>query len=521
MRSISLFVSIVVLALAFPAFAEPKDFRVLKARIDKASTAQGSSWPSIRQIHFAADGASLLTVGEDGTVMRWDLRKEETASLLPGKRRFRDGERVSLSPNQKLLAVWDVPSIPLWDLTTGAKVRDIPIVEKRNKMYSVGRVVYSPDGKWLAATVPDRGLVGVWDASSGKEVSRLEGYARFRNGPDLYLPCLLFSPDSQVIAAPSPNRPGLWLHEARTGKFLQELTMKQPSLIEALVFSLDGRMVAGGCQDDSLHIWEHRTGGERIRLTDLRDTPKALAFDFSNRWLASASEDGMLRLWNVLSGERIRYVPDPKGALYCVQFSPDGRLLAAGGPKSTVFLWDMTKVLNNQKSRAEKFTAAELESLWADLQQSEAERAYRAMARLVRSPQAAVSFLETHQKPALPPDDVVVARLIRDLDSDQFVIREKAQTELLQLGERIEGALSRTLAQRPSLEIRRRVEDVLENLKVQRVRAARVVEVLEHIGDAEAQAFLAELAKGAAEAELTGEAKAALERLRRRRVSQR
>ncbi|HTU18306.1 MAG TPA: WD40 repeat domain-containing protein [Gemmataceae bacterium] len=521
MRSISLFVSFAALALAFPALAEARDFRVLETRIEKASTAQGSSRPSIRQIHFAADGASLLTIGEDGTVMRWDLRKEQATSLLPGKRRFRDGDRVSLSPNQRHLAVWDVPSIPLWDLTTGSKVRGIPIVEKRNRAYSVGRVVYSPDGKWLAGTVPDRVLVGVWDVSSGKEVSRLEGYARFRNAVDFYLPCLLFSPDSQVIAAPSPDRRSLWFHDARTGKFLQELSMKQPGMIYTLAFSRDGRMVAGGCQDNSLHIWERRTGGERIRFTDLRDTPKALAFDFSNRWLASASEDGMLRIWNVLSGERIRYLPDPKGALYCVQFSPDGRLLAAGGPKSTVFLWDMTKVLNNLKSRAEKFTVAELESLWADLQQSETERAYRAMARLVRSPQAAVSFLKTHQQPALTPHDAVVARLMRDLDSDQFAIREKAQTELLKLGERIEGALSRTLAQRPSLEIRRRVEDVLENLKVQKVRAARVVEVLEHIGNADARAFLAELARGASEAELTGEAKAALERLCRRRVSQR
>lgn len=514
MRSVSLFVSVAALALAFPAFAEQKDFCVLEAR-------KWGSRPSIRQIHFAADGASLLTVGADGSVMRWDLRKEQAVSLLPGKRRFWDSDRVSLSPNQKHFAVWNVPSIPLWDLTTGAKVRDIPIVEKRNTDYSVGRVVYSPNGKWLAGTVPDSRLVGVWDASSGKEVSRLEGYARFRIDSVLYLPCLLFSPDSQVIAAPSPDRRSLWLHDARTGKFLQQLTAKQPGLIDTLAFSLDGRMVAGGCQDNSVHIWERRTGGERIRLTDLRDTPKTLAFDFSNHWLASASEDGMLHMWNVLSGERIRYLPDPKGALFCVQFSPDGRLLAAGGRKSTVFLWDMAKVLNNQKSRAEKVTVAELEPLWADLQQSEAEGAYHAMARLVRSPQAAVSFLKTHQQPALPPSDAVVAQLIRDLDSDQFAIREKAQTELLQLGERIEGALNRTLAQRPSLELRRRVENVLEKSKVQRVRAARVVEVLEHIGNAEARAVLAELAKGASEAELTGAAKAALERLRWRRVSQR
>ncbi len=50
----------------------------------------------------------------------------------------------------------------------------------------------------------------------------------------------------------------------------------------------------------------------------------------------------------------------------------------------------------------------------------------------------------------------------------------------------------------------------------EQLQMLRVMEVLEHIGTAEARQVLAGLAKGAPEARLTQEAKASLERLAKR-----
>jgi proline dehydrogenase len=70
------------------------------------------------------------------------------------------------------------------------------------------------------------------------------------------------------------------------------------------------------------------------------------------------------------------------------------------------------------------------------------------------------------------------------------------------------------------LEARRRIKALLERLRTERfnpsperLRVVRVVEVLERIGDAESRRILSALARGAPEAQLTTEAKTALERL--------
>src|SRR5262249_55322438 len=140
---------------------------------------------------------------------------------------------------------------------------------------------------------------------------------------------------------------------------------------------------------------------------------------------------------------------------------------------------------------------------------------------LVASPQQAVPFLKKRLQPAAPVDTERINRLIKSLDDDVFEVREKATAELKKFGEQAEAALRKALAAGPSAEVRLRLESLLEKLgdpssSAQRLHALRAVEVLDFIGTPEAQEVLKTLSKGAPEARLTQEAKAALERLGRR-----
>src|SRR5262249_32213803 len=148
-----------------------------------------------------------------------------------------------------------------------------------------------------------------------------------------------------------------------------------------------------------------------------------------------------------------------------------------------------------------------------------AARAYQAVWALASAPEQAVPlFRERLQKVPATDQGQRIARLIADLDSDEFAVREGATRELQELGRAAEQPLRQALTKGLSLEARRRVEQVLDKLKAEAaspdaLRAPRAVEVLELIGTPEARKVLEEWAGGAPEAVLTQEAKASLERL--------
>jgi hypothetical protein len=110
-------------------------------------------------------------------------------------------------------------------------------------------------------------------------------------------------------------------------------------------------------------------------------------------------------------------------------------------------------------------------------------------------------------------------RLLADLDSDEFAIRQKAHATLEKLGPAVDPLAREALKGNLSVEVRRRIEKLLSRIEKEEeaswIRTVRVLEVLEHVAKPEGRALLEILAKGAPEARLTREAKAALERLQR------
>lgn len=115
-----------------------------------------------------------------------------------------------------------------------------------------------------------------------------------------------------------------------------------------------------------------------------------------------------------------------------------------------------------------------------------------------------------------------IARLIADLNSPEYAVRAKATAEMVKLAELAEPSLLEAQKNHPSLELRRRVDQLLKAIvdwrtkpTDDRLRAWRAVEVLEQIDAPEARQLLQTLSRGAAGALLTREAQASLARLER------
>jgi hypothetical protein len=183
--------------------------------------------------------------------------------------------------------------------------------------------------------------------------------------------------------------------------------------------------------------------------------------------------------------------------------------------------FELDKLFDAPASAKPVPTDSELASAWADLGGEDAGAAYLAFWRLAAFPKASVAYLKGTLKPVAPADPQRLLGLLGDLDNPRYQVREEATRRLMDKEKVARPALERRLEESPSAEQRRRVEYLLGRLKravfpPQTVRAMRAVELLEYVGTPEARELLVAIAKGADEARVTKDAKAALERVNRR-----
>src|SRR5262249_11571251 len=119
-----------------------------------------------------------------------------------------------------------------------------------------------------------------------------------------------------------------------------------------------------------------------------------------------------------------------------------------------------------------------------------------------------------------PVDPQKVERWIADLESEKYAVRQEAAANLAKAGEQVVPALQKILSSQPTIETRKRVEELLDKLtdgvlSTEQLRLVRAVEALERMNTPEARALLRTLAQGAPGALPTRQAQAALDRLAR------
>lgn len=161
-------------------------------------------------------------------------------------------------------------------------------------------------------------------------------------------------------------------------------------------------------------------------------------------------------------------------------------------------------------------SADERAALWQELAGQDLFRVRQSMAQLTGDPKGSVASLREKLRPTPKPDGERIARLIADLDSNNFAQRRKAAEQIENEIEFAELPLRKLLDDGPSLELKQRVEQLLkkvEDKSPESLRLLRSVTVLERLGTPEARDLLKQLADGAPESWQTREAKAALGRL--------
>jgi hypothetical protein len=194
-------------------------------------------------------------------------------------------------------------------------------------------------------------------------------------------------------------------------------------------------------------------------------------------------------------------------------FDTAEKAIDATGP---VRVWDLQtgKRLANvcRGSRSAGPTAT-----WRRLGDEDARAAYRAVGALAANPGAALPFLRGKLQAVAESACRPVRRLIDDLDSDDFTVRQRATDLLQKLPGEWEFLLRQELDAKPSLEVARRLETILSRKQPPDVspdmrRRLNAMWALEEIGSKEARDVVERLARGVAGSPLTRQAAEALRR---------
>ena len=474
----------------------------------------------VNSVAHSPDGRLVATGGLDGMIRLWEPLSDKPAHQLPDGHHQRVWQVAFAPDGQTLLSYGNDGSIRFWDVAAGRETRKLQIWTDERPP---GSFALSPDGRTLAVWRKN-GAVALLDAATGEERRLLKGSAE-QGGT------ICFSPDGRLLAVLSLARNAdtglVQLWDAASGRELHKWTVARPARI---TFSPDGRTLAmggtdyflpAGVSERTFHAWDTATGQDQPFRATQPARVFSVTFSPDGRMLAWGDGAGYVTLWDVAAGQVRRRMRGQHSYIQSLSFSPDGKTLASASADTTVLVWDVTG--RSPSAPAGRPSAERLQHLWDDLASKDAGKAFDAIGLLSTSAQQAVLLLKAKLRPApAPAEPKQVARLIADLDSEQFDARQKAADELRRLGERAEPGLRAALKDQLPLETRKRIEELLEAVRAsaaspENLRNLRAVEVLEHIGTPEARDVLRSLANGAPEARLTRDAKASLQRLDPRR----
>ncbi|WP_375472497.1 trypsin-like peptidase domain-containing protein [uncultured Nostoc sp.] len=222
----------------------------------------------------------LATGGKDGTIKLWTRTGKPLEPLKPFKGHSQAIRSISFNnKGDRLVSAGDDGKAILWDLK-GNNLQEFPHGGK------VETTRFSPDGK-LLATVGKKGTALLWDISS-KQSKKLLGHKG-------YVTTVGFSPKEYKLATSGDDGTvRLWDY---SGKQLKEFKTYEGRVTQ-ISFSRDGKLLATSSANYTTRLW-NLSGQQVAEFRGHQGFVRSADFSPDGRLLATASEDHTVIVWRI------------------------------------------------------------------------------------------------------------------------------------------------------------------------------------------------------------------------------
>lgn len=291
-------------------------------------------------------GASPLV--PTSAVHIWDVARGEERHRLKVDNRGVDA--LAVDPRGKFLVAGGASGvIKIWDTKTWKEIHTLGPTAG-----SVRGLAISPDGKILASASPDGqkgkqdpefGII-LWDITTGKKVRTLP-----LQPPEFGTTLLSFTPDSKRVLSGQDRSVRIW--DVATGK--EEKSVELRGVIRSLGsmgLRGDGQRLVTGVFEPKIRIWNTESW-EEVNAWNAYEEGKppyrgvaCVGYSPDGKFVLSGGMDGRVCVWDASTGRRLLQLDARNkvfgGWITGVVMSSDGTLLAATHIRGTATIWRIT-----------------------------------------------------------------------------------------------------------------------------------------------------------------------------------
>lgn len=153
---------------------------------------------------------------------------------------------------------------------------------------------------------------------------------------------IVISPQSYILASASWDQ-SIKIWNLKTGQLIHSLRGHQ-GYVNCLAITSDGYTLASGSWDRTIKLWHTGTGKLIHTLKGHSNYIHSLAITPNNQYLISSSRDKTIKIWELNTGTPLYTLKTP-GCVRSLDISSDGTLLAAGSDDRTLQLWQISSGL--------------------------------------------------------------------------------------------------------------------------------------------------------------------------------